>query len=124
MVNLKQVIVKFKAYKEMIKFFSQYSSNLIPREKWVESMGFLFGSVEGDYYIIEDAYGVTSGTELDVQVSPMSLGNIDQLLHDHDGDFITGWWHTHPGLSPFFSETDIKNQVFYQSNNEDGLGIV
>jgi hypothetical protein len=121
---LKQIIVKFKAYKEMIKFFSKYSSNLIPREKWVESMGYLFCNIEGDYYIIEDAHGVTSGTELDVQVSPMTLSNIDQLLHEHDGDFIGGWWHTHPGLSPFFSETDIKNQVFYQTSNEDGLGIV
>lgn len=121
---MKEVIVKFKAYKEMIKFFSQFSSNTIPREKWVESMGYLFCTLEGDYYFIEDAYGVTSGTELDVQVSPMTLSNIDQLIHEHEGDFIGGWWHTHPGLSPFFSETDIKNQVFYQSNNPDGLGIV
>jgi len=121
---LKEVIVKFKAYKAMIKFFSQFSSNKISRDKWVESMGYLFCRIEGDYYIIEDAYGITSGTELDVQVSPMTLSNIDQLIHEHDGDFIGGWWHTHPGLSPFFSETDIKNQVFYQSNNPDGLGIV
>jgi hypothetical protein len=54
----------------------------------------------------------------------MTLSNIDQLVHEHEGDFIGGWWHTHPGLTPFFSETDIKNQVFYQTNNPDGLGIV
>jgi len=79
--------------------------------------------VEGDYYIVEDAYGVTSGTELDVQVSPMSLSNFEQIERDHEG-FLGGWWHTHPGLTPFFSETDIKNQIFYQTNNPDGLGIV
>ncbi|MHA1291268.1 MAG: hypothetical protein ACTSQJ_01210 [Promethearchaeota archaeon] len=120
---MRQVIVKFKAYKEMIKFFSQYSSNKIPKDKWVESMGFLFCNIEGDYYIIEDAIGMTSGTELDVQLSPLSLGNLPDLEREHDG-FLGGWWHTHPGLTPFFSETDIKNQVFYQTANPDGLGIV
>ena len=107
----------------MVKYFSQFSSNKIPSDGWVESMGYLFCNVEGDYYIVEDAYGVTSGTELDVQVSPMSLSNFDQIERDHEG-FLGGWWHTHPGLTPFFSETDIKNQVFYQAQNQDGLGIV
>jgi proteasome lid subunit RPN8/RPN11 len=120
---LRQVIVKFKAFREMVNFFSQHSSNKHPEEQWVESMGFLFCSIEGDYYIVEDAIGMTSGTELDVQLSPQSLANIEQMERDHEG-FIGGWWHTHPGLSPFFSETDIKNQVFYQTANPDGLGIV
>jgi len=120
---MREVIIKFQAYKEMIKYFSQFSSNKIPRDGWVESMGFLFCNVEGDYYIIEDAIGMASGSELDVSVSPMSLRNLPQLERDHGG-FTGGWWHTHPGLTPFFSETDIKNQVFYQTNNIDGLGIV
>ncbi|MGQ4875678.1 MAG: Mov34/MPN/PAD-1 family protein [Promethearchaeia archaeon] len=123
---MREVIVTFKAYKEMVKYLSQYSSFKIPREKWVECMGILFGRVEGDYYFIEDAIGVTSGTELDVQVSPMKLPEIIQSESNlFGGDlFVTGWWHTHPGLTPFFSETDIKNQAFYQANNPDGLGIV
>ena len=120
---MREVIVKFKAYKEMVKYFAQYSSYKLPKEKWVESMGFLFCNVEGDYYIVEDAIGMTSGSELDVQLSPQSLGNIPDLERERGG-FVGGWWHTHPGLSPFFSETDIKNQVFYQTANPDGLGIV
>lgn len=121
---MREVIVKFKAFQEMIMFFSQHSSNLIPKEKWVESMGFLFCTVEGDYYLIEDANGLVSGSELDVQMSPMKLSNIDQMVHEHEGDFIGGWWHTHPDLALFFSETDVQNQLFYQQHNEDGLGIV
>lgn len=121
---MKEIIVKYNAFKKMVEYFSKYSSNKIPKEQWVESMGFLFCSVEGDYYIIEDAIGMTSGSELDVQLSPQSLANIAQMEREHDGDFIGGWWHTHPGLTPFFSETDIKNQVFYQTANPDGLGIV
>lgn len=120
---MKQVVIKFKAFKEMIKFFSKYSSNKIPKQKWVESMGFLFCNVEGDFYIIEDAVGMASGSELDVNLSPMKFGNIDQLEREHEG-FIGGWWHTHPDLCLFFSETDVKNQLFYQQSNEDGLGIV
>ena len=107
----------------MVKFFSQHSSNKLPKEQWVESMGFLLCNIEGDYYIVEDAIGMTSGSELDVQLSPQSLANIDQMERDHEG-FIGGWWHTHPDLSPFFSETDIRNQAFYQTANPDGLGIV
>lgn len=120
---MREVIVKFQAFKEMVKYLSQYSSNTIPEEDWVESMGFLFCSVEDDYYLIEDAVGMTSGTELDVNLSPMKFGNINEIEREHDG-FLGGWWHTHPNLSLFFSETDIKNQVFYQQNNPDGLGIV
>jgi proteasome lid subunit RPN8/RPN11 len=120
---MREVIVKFQAFKEMLKYLSQYSSYNIPEEQWVESMGFLFCSVEDDYYIIEDAVGMTSGTELDVNLSPMKFGNINEIEREHEG-FLGGWWHTHPNLSLFFSETDIKNQVFYQQNNPDGLGIV
>ncbi|MFO8020065.1 MAG: hypothetical protein R6U96_15680 [Promethearchaeia archaeon] len=120
---MREVIVKFQAFKEMVKFLSQYSSNKIPKEEWVESMGFLFCNVEDDYYIIEDAVGMTSGTELDVNLSPMKFGNINEIEREHKG-FLGGWWHTHPNLSLFFSETDKKNQVFYQQNNPDGLGIV
>ncbi|MGV9200112.1 MAG: hypothetical protein ACOC44_03480 [Promethearchaeia archaeon] len=120
---MKQVIVKFLAFKEMVKYLSQYSSNKIPKDEWVESMGFLFCNVEDDYYIVEDAVGMTSGTELDVNLSPMKFSNINEIEREHEG-FLGGWWHTHPNLSLFFSETDIKNQVFYQQNNSDGLGIV
>jgi len=123
MLKMREVIVKFKAFEKMVKYFSQFSSNKIPKENWVESMGFLFCNVEGDYYNVEDAIGMTSGSELDVQLSPQSLANIEQVEREHEG-FIGGWWHTHPGLTPFFSETDIKNQVFYQTANPDGLGIV
>lgn len=120
---MKEVIVKFKAYQEMVKYFCKYSSNNILKEKWVESMGFLFGNAEDDYYFVEDAIGMTFGTELDVQLSPQSLANLPDLEREKGG-FLVGWWHTHPGLTPFFSETDVKNQVFYQTANPDGLGIV
>ncbi len=120
---MRQVIVKFKAFQEMVKYLFQYSSFKLPKSKWVESMGFLFCSIEGDYYIIDDAIGMGFGSELDVNISPMKFGNIDQLEREKGG-FLGGWWHTHPDLTPFFSETDIQNQMFYQQNNEDGLGIV
>ncbi len=120
---MRQVIVKFKAFQEMVKYLHQYSSFKMPKDKWVESMGFLFCSVEGDYYIVEDAIGMGFGSELDVNISPMKFSNIDQLEREKEG-FLGGWWHTHPDLTPFFSETDVQNQMWYQQNNEDGLGIV
>ena len=119
----RQVILTFKAFEEIINYCSQYSSFKIDKEEWIESMGFLFCRTKGDFYIIEDAVGMASGTELDVCINPMDLGKIDELERNREG-FIGGWWHTHPNLTPFFSETDIKNQMWYQQANEDGLGLV
>ncbi len=57
-------------------------------------------------------------------MTPDDLAKIETLQAQHPDDFLGGWFHTHPGLSPFFSSTDIQNQMFYQAGNQDGLGIV
>ncbi len=87
-------------------------------------MGYLFCRQDGEDYLINDAVGISRGGETYVSMTPDDLAKIEQLEKDHPEDFLGGWFHTHPGLSPFFSDTDIQNQMFYQAQNEDGLGIV
>ncbi|MHA1733478.1 MAG: hypothetical protein ACTSU5_16135 [Promethearchaeota archaeon] len=120
----RQVVVTFSAFEEIVEFTSKFSSNKIPREKWMESMGFLWCKAEGDRYIVQDAVGMASGDELSVAVPPGQLGGIEKQQEERPDLYLGGWFHTHPGLSLFFSETDVQNQLWYQQGNDDGLGIV
>jgi len=120
----RKVYISMKVFTEICKFSAQYASNYILKSKWVESMGYLFCRKDGDKYLIEDAAGITRGGETYVSMTPDDLAKIEQLQADHPNHFLGGWFHTHPGLSPFFSTTDVQNQMFYQAQNEDGLGLV
>lgn len=124
----KQVVVTFAAFEEILAFTAQHASNKIPRARWAESMGFLFcrRDEEANEYVVADAVGMTSGDEMAVNIAPAQLGNIEKLEEERAdrGLFLGGWFHTHPGLSLFYSDTDCQNQLFYQQFNEDGLGIV
>ena len=120
----RKVYISMKVFTEICKFSAQYASNYILKSKWVESMGYLFCRKDGDKYLIEDAAGITRGGETYVSMTPDDLAKIEQLQADHPNHFLGGWFHTHPGLSPFFSTTDVQNQMFYQAQNDDGLGLV
>jgi hypothetical protein len=87
-------------------------------------MGFLFCKQHMDKYIVVDAVGMTSGNSVYVEMSGHQLAQIERLEKERPGTFLGGWIHTHPGLGLFFSDTDIQNEMFYQQQNEDGLGIV
>ncbi len=38
--------------------------------------------------------------------------------------FSCGWYHSHPGLDIFFSSTDVRNQLGWQTPNPSAIGIV
>ncbi|MFX1595477.1 MAG: hypothetical protein ACFFBK_05390, partial [Promethearchaeota archaeon] len=40
------------------------------------------------------------------------------------GWFSCGWYHSHPGLDIFFSSTDIRNQLGWQTPNPSAVGLV
>ncbi len=121
---MRKVVVTAKAFVSFIKFSSQFASFKGMRDNWVESMGFLFCKQHMDKYIVADAVGMTSGNSVYVEMSPQQLAQVEQLQANRPGTFLGGWIHTHPGLGLFFSDTDIQNEMFYQQQNEDGLGIV
>ncbi len=121
---MRKVVITAKAFVSFIKFSSQFASFKGMRDNWVESMGFLFCKQHMDKYIVADAVGMTSGNSVYVEMSPQQLAQVEQLQANRPGTFLGGWIHTHPGLGLFFSDTDITNQMFYQQQNEDGLGIV
>ena len=120
----RDVYLSMKAFQEITKFTAQYASNFIYQKKWAESMGYLFCKQDGDRYVIGDAVGISRGGETYVTMTPDDLAKVEKLDADRPDYFLGGWFHTHPGLSPFYSDTDILNQLFYQAQNEDGLGLV
>jgi tetratricopeptide (TPR) repeat protein len=120
----RKVYLSMKAFKEIATFSAEFASNYIIRNKWVESMGYLFCKQDGPNYIIGDATGISRGGETYVTMTPDDLAKVEKLDADRPDLFLGGWFHTHPGLSPFYSDTDILNQMFYQAQNEDGLGLV
>jgi len=42
---------------------------------------------------------------------------LDDALVAHSEDVLLGWFHTHPGHTPFFSETDLAtHQAFFKAD--------
>lgn len=121
---MRKVILTAKAFLNGIKFLSQFARHDMPRGQWVEAMGFLFCKTHGNNYIIADAVGMTSGNDVYVQMDNYQLAKVVELEEARPGTFLGGWFHSHPGLSIFYSDTDVRNQMFYQQQNPDGLGFV
>jgi len=128
------VTIKPLAYLKMLLHVLRFGSKVMNRNKFNEVMGVLIGRLEGEEeiknVIIEDAIPVSHGGSIEVEFSPEQLGAFGQLdneIWEKYGDlgwFSVGWYHSHPGLTIFFSGTDIKNQMFWQGRNPSGIGIV
>lgn len=125
-------IVKIKpiAYYKMLVHILRYGSKTRPHHKFKEVMGMIIGHLEGDGkikdVIIEDAVPVSHGGSIEVDFSSSDYGKFE-AINVEAGErnmFTLGWYHSHPGLSIFFSGTDIRNQQGWQVPNPSAVGIV
>ncbi len=124
----KPVIINAEAYKTIILYASRYANKEIPQPEWKEIYGILTGYVDDEFVRVKNAYALTFGHDTDVQLDQrhyIFIGEIQQQL-DEEGKnhFVVGWFHSHPGLSLFFSYTDLINQLGFQANNNDAIGLV
>jgi len=124
----KPVIIQAEAYKTIILYASRYANKEIPKADWKEIYGILTGYVDDDFVYVENAYALTFGHDTDVQLDQRHYIFIDEIQQQLDEEgknhFIVGWFHSHPGLSLFFSYTDLINQLGFQAKNEDAIGLV
>jgi tetratricopeptide (TPR) repeat protein len=120
----RMVVLTAECFEKIISFLGQYGNPLLSKNKCVEAFAFLFCRQTPAYYIIEDAVGVATGERASVELKPEELALIEFFGDQHPDLFLGGWAHSHPGWGLFFSETDERNQMFYQQMNEDGLGLV
>jgi proteasome lid subunit RPN8/RPN11 len=133
--NVDQSLVTIKplAYYKMLLHILRFGSKHLEQKKLSEVMGVLIGRLEGEdeikNVIVEDVVPVSHGGSIEVKFSVDQLGafgEIDGKIWEQYGDvgwFSVGWYHSHPGLGIFFSETDKFNQIFWQKN-PSGIGIV
>ncbi|MHA2036751.1 MAG: hypothetical protein ACW98X_09980 [Promethearchaeota archaeon] len=129
------VTIKPLAYYKMLLHVLRFGSKILEKEKkkLSEVMGALIGHLEGEgeikNVIVEDVAPVSHGGTIEVKYTPDQLGAFAELdgkiyeQYGHLGWFSVGWFHSHPGLSIFFSETDKFNQIFWQKS-PSGIGIV
>ncbi len=127
------VTIKPLAYYKMLLHVLRFGSKYLDHSKLSEVMGVLIGKLEGEGeikdVIVEDVVPVSHGGTIEVKFSVDQLGafgELDSKIWEQYGDlgwFSVGWYHSHPGLGIFFSETDKFNQIFWQKN-PSGIGIV
>jgi proteasome lid subunit RPN8/RPN11/flagellin-specific chaperone FliS len=117
----------------MMKHVLRFGSNAIQRHECRECMGMLIGRLEGSsnvkgiqQVIIEEAVPVSHGGSIEVAFRPQDyvvFSEIDAQYAERNL-FTVGWYHSHPGLTCFFSSTDIINQLGWQNANPSAIGIV
>ncbi len=125
----KKVIIKAEAYKTIILFSTRYANDSIPKEQWKEIYGVLIGYITEDAIIVEKAEPMTSGEATDVELGPEHYAFIEEINNklfsqENQESFLVGWFHSHPGLSLFYSFVDIKNQMGFQGPNDHSFGLV
>jgi proteasome lid subunit RPN8/RPN11 len=124
----KPVIVKAEAYKTIILYVSRFANNAIPPPNWKEIYGILIGTADDDFVYVESAEALTYGHSTDVQLDEKHYIFIDEIQQKLDkekkGHYMVGWFHSHPGLNLFFSYIDLINQLAFQQNNPDFIGLV
>jgi proteasome lid subunit RPN8/RPN11 len=126
--NNKPVVINAEAYKKIILYASRYANQSLPSDDWKEIYGILTGYADDDFVYVKNAYPLTFGHDTDVQLDERHYVFIseieDKLYEEGKGHFMVGWFHSHPGLSLFFSDIDIANQLWFQQNNPDFCGLV
>jgi proteasome lid subunit RPN8/RPN11 len=124
----KPVILKAEAYKTIILYASRYANQAIPSEDWKEIYGLLIGYRDDDFLYVEKAIPMTVGHDTDVEFSETDYGDIEKINEELDkenkGYFFVGWFHSHPGLTLFFSYIDLINQLGFQGKFDDAIGLV
>ncbi|TFG06638.1 MAG: hypothetical protein EU539_07075 [Promethearchaeota archaeon] len=130
------VIIPKKAYLTVVAACVRFANQKIPRDKWLEVSGIFIGKNEKNResnVIISEAHPIMHQTYdpeaiVDKYVwsdeDMVSLSIIDEQAFNK-GEFVIGWWHSHPGFKVMLSEFgDRRTTVFYQSNNPLAIALV
>jgi len=118
------VIITSECFEKIIGFLGQYSNPLLPTKQWGEGFGFLFCQSTPHYYVVEDAIGAATGERAGGSLKGEEMAVVEFAREQRPDLHLGGWFHSHPGRGLFFSPTDQENQLAYQQDNQDGLGIV
>jgi proteasome lid subunit RPN8/RPN11 len=117
----------------MLLHVLRFGNKARDRRQFREVMGILIGRLEGEPdkkgirdVIIEDAVPISHGGAIEVAFAPEDYVTFSMVDANYaeKGWFSCGWYHSHPSLDIFFSSTDIRNQLGWQTPNPSAIGIV
>ena len=91
----------------------------------IESLAFLIGYVANDVLVISDCFiGEQSASGAHVSANEEMLIQAVIAIENRSED-IVGWIHSHPGMGAhFFSQTDTRTQLLFQSQFPAAIGVV
>lgn len=122
------VKIKPEAYITMIKHVLTYGNKLLG-SKSEEVMGICIGKQINTDIVVYDAIPVSHGSSVEEGFTPSDytiFAQVDELFAEDNSElYACGWYHSHPNKKAFFSQVDIKNQLYYQKEETPkGFGIV
>ena len=127
------VIIPKQAYLTIIAASVRFANQKIPKDKWIEANGIFIGKNQNDDVLISKAYPIMHEVYdpkaiVDKYVwseeDYASTVIIEEEAFDK-GDYVIGWWHSHPGFRVMLSGFgDRKTTVAYQSLNPLAISLV
>lgn len=123
-----KVLLKQCTYRNMMLHMLHYARHGVSQSNWVETAGWIIGKIEDDDVVCMDAFPIMTGSAVEFEFKEehyIKAAAIDNELFERDeGEFIVGWYHSHPGLGLFLSHTDIMNHLGFQSANPKAIALV
>jgi COP9 signalosome complex subunit 5 len=95
----------------------------------IEVMGNMLGSVQGDTFVITDAFRLpVEGTETRVnaheEAYEYQVNYLERLRDAGRTEIPVGWYHSHPGYGCWLSGIDVQTQAMQQEYQEPSVAIV
>jgi COP9 signalosome complex subunit 5 len=110
----------------------QGKAGIISQDKsnWIEVMGLLQGHFREHEFIITDSFALpVEANEVEcslneqAQVYMIDYTDTQSRLGKPD-DRTVGWYHSHPGYSPYLSGTDVPTQRTNQAHQDPYIALV
>jgi proteasome lid subunit RPN8/RPN11 len=122
------IFMEHSAFRDIVTHTAQYAHFDLKVKNWKEVYGFLSGYIDEDtqWVHITNAYPITHGTHYGVEFKKRHYVRSAylNLMIAEQNEFFVGWYHSHPGLDLFLSETDVMNHLAYQIVNPKAIAVV
>lgn len=126
------IIIPKKVYWTIVAASVRFANARIPKDDWWEVYGVFIGKNKKKDVIISEAYPITHQIPKPEDIiDKVSWADEDYeslyLIDDEafaKGEFVVGWWHSHPGFKVMMSHIDIRTTLSYQQNNPLAISLV
>eukprot|EP01098_Paradermamoeba_levis_P013561 TRINITY_DN620_c0_g1_i1.p1 TRINITY_DN620_c0_g1~~TRINITY_DN620_c0_g1_i1.p1 ORF type:complete len:382 (-),score=108.38 TRINITY_DN620_c0_g1_i1:9-1097(-) len=130
-----------KPWEKDVKYFKKAQISALAMVKMImhareggnlEVLGLLQGKIDGDTMVVVDSFALPlpDGIQLETQVmageksEAWMFDYVDTQRRVGREENCIGWYHSHPGYTPFLSGTDCTTQSLYQTYQEPWLAVV